>query len=55
MAASIRLTVKSTLPEVIHPLPVMLVTHTIILHLEGLCLLRETIVTIHHPRFAEAM
>ena len=53
--ASIRLIVKSTLLEVIHPLPVMVVTHTIILHLEGLYLLREIIANIRLPRLAGVM
>jgi hypothetical protein len=55
IAGSIRRIVKSTLLEVIRPLPVMRVTHTIIRHPEGLYLLRETTAIMRRPRFAGAM
>jgi hypothetical protein len=49
--ASTRPIVKSTRREVIHPLPVMLVIHTIILRLEDPSLPLETIAIILRPRF----
>jgi len=52
--ASIRPIAKSTRLEVTHLLPVMLVTHTIILRLEDLSLPLETIAITLHRRFAGA-
>ena len=53
--ASIRRIVKSIPPEVILLLPVMLVTHTIILRLEGLRLPRESTAIILRRQFAGAI
>jgi hypothetical protein len=52
--ASIRLIARSIHLEVTHLLPVMLVTHTIILRLEDLSLLLETIAITLRRRLAGA-
>jgi len=51
----IRPIVRSTRPEVTHPLPVMLVTHTSIPRLEDQPLPLETIAIILRPQFAGAI
>jgi hypothetical protein len=55
MLANILSIVKSIPLGVIHLLPVMLVTRTIILRLEDRCLLRETTAIILSPLFAGVM